>query len=88
MQRSSSTGAAAATYETLKSLPAAEHPYSDYDLGIVAEIIRLADGQAKREAKLGTGAGVEQSFPCGAKASRREIFSAGLHISQLFFSAT
>lgn len=52
--------AALAAYETFKALPPSEHPYTDYDFAIVAEILRLAELTAAQAAKRGQG-----EAPCG-----------------------
>jgi hypothetical protein len=45
----------AAAYETYRALPAAEHPYSEYDLTVIAEILTLAESQAYAAARKGKG---------------------------------
>ena len=47
---------AAATLETYKALPASDHPYTDYDFAIIAEILDLAERQALDAARRNKGA--------------------------------
>ena len=46
-----------AVTQALKALPATEHPYSQYDLDLVAEILRKGDAQVHKELCSGTGSG-------------------------------
>lgn len=43
--------------QALRALPAHTHPYSQYDLDLLAEILRHGDAQAHKEACSGTGSG-------------------------------
>ena len=44
------------TLETYRALPAAEHPYSNYDMSVIAEILTLAEHQAQEAYRKGKGA--------------------------------
>ena len=46
-----------AVSQALRALPANEHPYSQYDLDLVAEILRKGDAQVHKELCSGTGSG-------------------------------
>ncbi len=46
-----------AVSQALRALPALEHPYSHYDLDLMAEILRKGDAQAHKELCGGTGSG-------------------------------
>ena len=50
-----------AVTQALRALPALEHPYSQYDLDLMAEILRKGDSQVHKELCSGTGSG-EVSF--------------------------
>lgn len=43
--------------QALRALPAHTHPYSQYDLDLLAEILRHGDAQAHKEACSGGGSG-------------------------------
>ena len=43
------------TYETYKALPSPQAPYTEYDLQMVAEIIRTAEASAARARQKATG---------------------------------
>lgn len=44
-----------ASCETLKALPAPEGPYTDYDLGIIDEVLQLAHASVQQEYAAGRG---------------------------------
>jgi len=44
------------TLETYRALPASDHPYSEYDFGIIAEIIQFAELRAEDEFRKSKGA--------------------------------
>lgn len=46
-----------AVSQALRALPALTHPYSQYDLDLLAEILRHGDAQAHKEACSGNGSG-------------------------------
>lgn len=46
-----------AVTQALRALPALEHPYSQYDLDLMAEILRKGDAQVHKELCSGTGSG-------------------------------
>ena len=43
--------------QALRALPAHIHPYSQYDLDLLAEVLRHGDAQAHKEACSGIGSG-------------------------------
>lgn len=51
-----------AVSQALRALPAHTHPYSQYDLDLLAEILRHGDAQAHKEACSGSGSG--EVSPC------------------------
>lgn len=46
-----------AVNQALRVLPALEHPYSQYDLDLMAEILRRGDAQVQKELRKGAGSG-------------------------------
>ncbi|MEW5316572.1 MAG: hypothetical protein WDW38_007939 [Sanguina aurantia] len=48
---------ASTAYETYRALPSTGQVYSDYDLGIIADILRSAEGSAGHAAFVGAGTG-------------------------------
>lgn len=46
-----------AVNQALRALPAHDHPYSQYDLDLMAEILRKGDGQVHKELCSGSGSG-------------------------------
>ena len=46
-----------AVNQALRALPALEHPYSQYDLDLIAEILRRGDAQVQKELCSGAGSG-------------------------------
>ena len=46
-----------AVNQALRALPPLEHPYSQYDLDLMAEILRRGDAQVHKELDCGTGSG-------------------------------
>ena len=46
-----------AVNQALRALPAHDHPYSQYDLDLMAEILRKGDAQVHKELCSGSGSG-------------------------------
>lgn len=52
-----------AVSQALRALPASTHPYSQYDLDLLAEILRHGDAHAHKEACSSNGSGEVSAIP-------------------------
>ena len=58
-----------AVNQALRALPASTHPYSQYDLDLLAEILRHGDAHAHKEACSGNGSGEVSASPFSVPSS-------------------
>lgn len=71
-------GTPGAINQALRALPAHDHPYSQYDLDLMAEILRKGDAQVHKELCSGAGSGEVSCQQVSAQHNESTVTSANL----------